>query len=92
MTVCAGSCGPGNLHLINGLFDAHRSRVPVLAIAAQIGPLRRMTGMSRTADLGALDYAARCHEGPVWGSRAAAMVILAIDRCGPTAIASRWKF
>jgi len=34
--VCAGSCGPGNLHLINGLFDAHRSRVPVLGIAAQI--------------------------------------------------------
>src|SRR6516162_3625578 len=34
--VCAGSCGPGNLHLINGLFDCHRSRVPVLALAAQI--------------------------------------------------------
>jgi pyruvate dehydrogenase (quinone) len=34
--VCAASCGPGNLHLINGLFDAHRSRVPVLAIAAHI--------------------------------------------------------
>src|SRR5690606_21758553 len=34
LTVCAGSCGPGNLHLINGLFDAHRNRVPVLAIAA----------------------------------------------------------
>ncbi len=34
--MCAGSCGPGNLHLINGLFDAHRSRAPVLAIAAQI--------------------------------------------------------
>ncbi|MGV0814093.1 ubiquinone-dependent pyruvate dehydrogenase [Mycolicibacterium boenickei] len=34
--VCAGSCGPGNLHLINGLFDAQRSRVPVLAIAAHI--------------------------------------------------------
>jgi len=33
---CAGSCGPGNLHLINGLYDCHRSRVPVLAIAAQI--------------------------------------------------------
>lgn len=31
-----GSCGPGNLHMINGLFDAQRSRVPVLAIAAQI--------------------------------------------------------
>jgi pyruvate dehydrogenase (quinone) len=36
LTVCAGSCGPGNLHLINGLFEAQRSRVPVLAIAAQI--------------------------------------------------------
>jgi pyruvate dehydrogenase (quinone) len=34
--VCAGSCGPGNLHLINGLYDCHRSRAPVLAIAAQI--------------------------------------------------------
>ena len=33
---CAGSCGPGNLHLINGLYDCHRNRVPVLAIAAQI--------------------------------------------------------
>jgi pyruvate dehydrogenase (quinone) len=36
IAVCAGSCGPGNLHLINGLFDCHRSRVPVLAIAAQV--------------------------------------------------------
>lgn len=34
--VCAGSCGPGNLHLINGLFDCHRNRAPVLAIAAHI--------------------------------------------------------
>ncbi|MEG2425164.1 thiamine pyrophosphate-binding protein, partial [Glutamicibacter sp.] len=36
LTVCVGSCGPGNLHLINGLYDANRSRVPVLAIAAHI--------------------------------------------------------
>src|ERR1039457_880795 len=36
LAVCAGSCGPGNLHLINGLYDSHRNRVPVLAIAAQI--------------------------------------------------------
>jgi pyruvate dehydrogenase (quinone) len=36
LSVCAGSCGPGNLHLINGLYDCHRSRLPVLAIAAQI--------------------------------------------------------
>ena len=36
LAVCAGSCGPGNLHLINGLFDCQRSGVPVLAIAAHI--------------------------------------------------------
>src|SRR5947199_4871613 len=36
LAVCAGSCGPGNLHLINGLYDCHRNRVPVLAIAAQV--------------------------------------------------------
>lgn len=36
LAVCAGSCGPGNLHLVNGLFEAQRSRVPVLAIAAHI--------------------------------------------------------
>ncbi len=36
LAACAGSCGPGNLHLINGLYDSHRSRAPVVAIAAQI--------------------------------------------------------
>jgi pyruvate dehydrogenase (quinone) len=36
LVACAGSCGPGNLHLINGLYDCHRNRVPVVAIAAQI--------------------------------------------------------
>lgn len=36
LAVCCGSCGPGNLHLINGLYDCHRSRVPVLAIAAHL--------------------------------------------------------
>src|SRR6185312_6217340 len=36
LAVCAGSCGPGNMHLINGLYDCQRSRVPVVAIAAQI--------------------------------------------------------
>ena len=36
LAVCAGSCGPGNLHLINGLYDCHRSNAPVLAIAAHI--------------------------------------------------------
>jgi pyruvate dehydrogenase (quinone) len=36
LAVCAGSCGPGNMHLINGLYDCHRNNVPVLAIAAHI--------------------------------------------------------
>lgn len=36
LTVCAGSCGPGNLHLINGLYEAQRAKVPMLAIAAHI--------------------------------------------------------
>ncbi|MCW2870295.1 MAG: poxB 1 [Streptomyces oryziradicis] len=36
LAACAGSCGPGNLHLINGLFDTHRSMAPVIALAAQI--------------------------------------------------------
>lgn len=40
LAVCAGSCGPGNLHLINGLYDANRNRVPVLAIASHIPSLQ----------------------------------------------------
>src|SRR3977135_2068852 len=36
LAVCAGSCGPGNTHLIQGLYDAHRSAAPVLALASQI--------------------------------------------------------
>src|SRR6516165_6048698 len=44
LAVCAGSCGPGNLHLINGLFDAHRSLAPVLAIAAHIPSSEVCTG------------------------------------------------
>src|SRR5208337_2316159 len=47
IAVCAGSCGPGNLHLINGLYDCHRSRVPVLAIAAQIPSSEIGSGYSR---------------------------------------------
>jgi hypothetical protein len=41
LAVCAGSCGPGNLHLINGLYDCHRSRVPVLAICRYANHLGR---------------------------------------------------
>ena len=41
LAVCAGSCGPGNMHLVNGLYECYRSRVPVLAIAAHI-PIREI--------------------------------------------------
>src|SRR5437588_12939064 len=44
LAACAGSCGPGNLHLINGLFDAHRSNAPVLAIASHIPTTEIGTG------------------------------------------------
>ncbi|RYZ96882.1 MAG: ubiquinone-dependent pyruvate dehydrogenase, partial [Proteobacteria bacterium] len=50
LTVCAGSCGPGNLHLINGLYDCHRSRVPVLAIAAHIPSAEIGTGYFQETD------------------------------------------
>ena len=57
IAVCAGSCGPGNLHLINGLFDCHRSRVPVLAIAAHI-PSAEIGSNSCTAAPGSKSCAA----------------------------------
>ena len=57
LAVCAGSCGPGNLHLINGLFDCHRSRVPVLAIAAQVP----------SAEIGAGYFQETHPENPVQG-------------------------
>ncbi|MBW8482112.1 pyruvate dehydrogenase [Actinomadura parmotrematis] len=44
LAVCAGSCGPGNTHLVNGLYDAHRSGAPVLAIASQIPSVQLGTG------------------------------------------------
>jgi pyruvate dehydrogenase (quinone) len=45
LAVCAGSCGPGNTHLIQGLYDAHRTGAPVLAIAAQIESGQIGTGL-----------------------------------------------
>ena len=36
LTVCAGSCGPGSLHFINGLYESHRNRAPVVLIASQL--------------------------------------------------------
>lgn len=50
LAVCAGSCGPGNLHLINGLYDCHRSRVPVVAIAAQIPSAEIGSGFFQETD------------------------------------------
>ena len=54
LAVCAGSCGPGNLHLINGLFDCHRNHVPVLAIAAHIPSSEIGSGYFRNASAGAV--------------------------------------
>jgi len=36
LTACAGTCGPGSLHFVNGLFEAHRNRAPVVLIATQV--------------------------------------------------------
>src|SRR3712207_5790162 len=47
LAVCAGSCGPGNTHLVNGLYDCYRSRVPVLAIAAHIPKIGRASCRER---------------------------------------------
>src|SRR5437879_579666 len=44
LVACAGSCGPGNLHLINGLYDAHRSMAPVIALASHIPSTEIGTG------------------------------------------------
>src|SRR5687768_766282 len=44
LAACAGSCGPGNLHLINGLYDAHRSMAPVIALASHIPSTEIGTG------------------------------------------------
>ncbi|STI76796.1 pyruvate oxidase [Escherichia coli] len=47
LAVCAGSCGPGNLHLINGLFDCHRNHVPVLALPLIFPPAKLAAAISR---------------------------------------------
>src|SRR6201990_2146466 len=50
LAVCIGSCGPGNMHLINGLYDAHRSYAPVLAIATHIPSTEIGTGYFQETD------------------------------------------
>jgi pyruvate dehydrogenase (quinone) len=80
LAVCAGSCGPGNLHLINGLFDCHRSRVPVLGIAAQIPSARSAaatfrrpirSSSSRSVAISASSCRARTRCRARWKSRSA---------------------
>jgi pyruvate dehydrogenase (quinone) len=80
LAVCAGSCGPGNLHLINGLYDCQRSRVPVLAIAAQIPSLeiaavifrkRTRNISSRIAAIFANSFPRRARFPGYWGLRCA---------------------
>jgi pyruvate dehydrogenase (quinone) len=50
LAVCAGSCGPGNTHLIQGVFDAHRMGAPVLAIASHIASTEIGTGFFQETD------------------------------------------
>ncbi|HXB09293.1 MAG TPA: thiamine pyrophosphate-binding protein, partial [Puia sp.] len=50
LAVCIGSCGPGNMHFINGLYDAHRSYAPVLAIATHIPSTEIGTGYFQETD------------------------------------------
>ncbi|CAA2145347.1 ubiquinone-dependent pyruvate dehydrogenase [Methylobacterium bullatum] len=54
LAVCAGSCGPGHVHLVNGLFDCHRTRTPVLAIAAHIPSAEIGSGYFQETDPKAL--------------------------------------
>ena len=95
LAVCAGSCGPGNLHLINGLFDCHRSGLPVLAIAAQIPSSERVplfpgdpSGISIQGvqlllsigrDSGADASRARDRDDPPIGHRGVAVIVLSGD-------------
>lgn len=65
LAVCAGSCGPGNLHLINGLYDCHRSRVPVLAIAAHIPSAEIGSGYFQETNPEALFAECSHYVGPV---------------------------
>ncbi len=65
LAVCAGSCGPGNLHLINGLYDCHRSRVPVLAIAAHIPTDEIGSGYFQETDPRAVFAECSHYVGPV---------------------------
>ena len=62
LAVCAASCGPGNLHLINGLFDANRSGVPVLAIARN----EKSPGCSRRSALACAVVATRWRYTSDW--------------------------
>src|SRR5574343_1135487 len=48
---CAGSCGPGSLHLINGVYEAHRRRIPLVVIASQMETMTLGTDMPQEVDL-----------------------------------------
>lgn len=50
LTVCAGTCGPGSLHFVNGLFESHQNRAPVVLIASQIDSRQTGTGFPQDVD------------------------------------------
>lgn len=50
LALCAGTCGPGTLHFVNGLFEAHRSGSPVVLIASQVGTADTGVGFPQDVD------------------------------------------
>ena len=94
LAVCAGSCGPGNLHLINGLFDCQRSRVPVVAIAAHI-PSAEIGGSNRRG--GPLGWSAAAVAGEMvsvwtaWDSFSTTSRLPCNAACSATFSRSNWR-
>src|SRR4051812_40768544 len=86
LAVCAGSCGPGNLHLINGLYDCHRNRVPVLAIAAHIPTPEIGSGYFQETDPRALFAECSFYVSPV---ATVSQIARALDTAIRTAIGRR---
>ena len=51
LTLCAGTCGPGSLHFVNGIFEAHRNRAPVVLIATQVATQQMGMDFPQEVDL-----------------------------------------
>lgn len=50
LAVCAGTCGPGSLHFVNGIFESHRNGAPVLLVASQVERSEEGLGFPQEVD------------------------------------------